>query len=433
MGLMSYVSQPSGAAFAYAKEYDQMQSQLSPTEIKLAIEQLKQVKLWGGINEVHPMLPGASFIKADEGDGIIISRKAANDHLSDEAVRLGILHAEEYLAYPASKGSMNIVLFDSPLLRENWFNMLGIKDDQDRKLETLRIERCVNLNWPIYFEPLGILPASHGHLPNPRFAAQRERLDRADHYRSIGHQDIIEKVHQGDQLMLDKTHQLSNIVGIESFDGRMYGLALQDYRPEEGYQMVTDYPNLIPINELDVFEPTERSHAWAVDYLKDMLTQIESYSNENSDLANDHVYKQFYEFGIAAGDKSVNRINQRLVHPNVIPDVMEVPDTDLRSAATAVDMINTIRATMGFMLELYRSRNIIDASNEFEALKGFADGVITTEYPNQYGILIAGQKQLEKQQSELDELMRASDQNLDDPYTESGSDNKNNLQDSISI
>lgn len=105
-------------------QYEKLKSQLNVSEMKSALDQLKPVQLWGAINQVHPLLEGAWFVDADAGNGIIISRKAANEQLSDEAIRLGTLQPNGYLAYPANK-SMDIVLLDNPLMRNNWLDLLN--------------------------------------------------------------------------------------------------------------------------------------------------------------------------------------------------------------------------------------------------------------------------------------------------------------------
>lgn len=393
----------------HANQYEQLVSQLNPTEMKKAIEQLKNVKPWGKIIQAHLLLEGAWFVDSVAGNGIIISKKAANDLLSDEAVRLGIMQPDEYLAYPANK-SMDIVLFDSTLLRAKWLELLGIKGEK-ADLESLRIERSVNLNWPIYFDPCGLKPASHGYAPNPRFTDQRIRIDRVNHYRAIGHQDVIDQVHINSDLMLGKTHQGKELIILESFDGRMYGLPKQDYRPDEGYQLVTDYPNLIPVNELDDCNPMERTHLWAIDSLEGILGDALN-SQPFRQLTKETIYDQFYQFGVDTGFKTHNRINQRQVHEGLEPDIPETPTTEMQSAATVIAMTNTVRTAMGFMLDFSKAQGVINDEMEALAMNGFIEGIMITPYPNHYSLVAAGQKEIKESEAKLEALMEQQSADL---------------------
>lgn len=385
-----------GSTNEVTNEHKQVNNKLSPSEAKLVIERLKSVEIWGAINRIYPLLDdGAWFVDADLGSGIIISKKAANENLSSEAARLGITQSTDYLAYSANK-SMDIVLLDSVSLRQNWFEVLGLEGEK-AELEKLRIERGVNLNWPIYFEPIGLRPASHGYSPNPRYAAQRARLDHANHYRSIGHQDIIDKVYIDNDLMLKKDHQALGLIILESFDGRMYSLPSADYRPDEGYQMITDYPNLTPINLIDDYDAMERSQHWVVDALSDILGDPVKALTEKT------IYEKFYQLGVDTGFKTDCRVNQRVVHEGLDVDVARMPATDMQTSATVVDMVDTIKTAMGFLVENANKSNIISDEMKLLAFNGFISGIMSTPYPDHYSAFMAVESEIMAAQAELND------------------------------
>lgn len=392
--------------------FNYWENQLEPSEMKKEIDRLCNVQPWGPIAHVHPLLNGTWYIGATLGRGIVMNREAANDLLSEEARRLGITQPGGYLAYPSNKG-MDIALFDSPELRQKWFEVNRLKGESE-EMENLRLERSVNLNWPIYFEPcdsLRLLAPSHGFVPNPRFAAQRIRIERADHLRAIGHQDVVDAVYPHQDLILSDEHQDEKMIIIESFDGRMYALPERDYRPEEGYQLVTDYPNLIPVNKLDYYDPIERAHHWALSVLTGILGDLSGPSKNQKkemppiDLSSERLFEKFYQFGMDTGFKTHCRANQRLAQEGMEPDMPEIPDTELRSAATIVEMTETARSMMNFMLELAKGRDLITAETAAMAVRGFIAGIMTTPYPGHHNVLLAGQKELERQQAELEQLI----------------------------
>ncbi|MBE0507344.1 MAG: hypothetical protein IBX50_11610 [Marinospirillum sp.] len=396
--------------------YATWKNQPEPSEMKKEIDRLRGVQPWGPISHVYPLLRGAWYLGATLDRGILMNREAANELLSEEARRLGVSQPDGHLAYPASKG-MDIALFDSQALRKKWYEVNGLKGET-ADMEDLRLERSVNLNWPIYFEPcdsLRYFAPTHGLTPNPRFAAQKARLERADQLRAIGHQDVVEIMYGHQDLMLNEEYQKEKMIILESFDGRMYALPERDYRPDEGYQLITDYPNLIPVNKLDQYDPIERSHHWALSALTGILGDL-SGSQKNQEkhsqlhYTSDQLYEQFYQFGMNTGFKTHCRANQRLAEEGMEPDMPEIPDTDLRSAATVVEMTETVRSIMNFMLELAKGRGLITAESAAMAVHGFIAGIMTTPYPGHHNLLAAGKQELERQQAELEQLINQHQQ-----------------------